>query len=310
MTGHANPFETGGVWLRVQLHCHTTNSDGELAPPALAALYAAAGYDVLAVTDHWHITRDAGDHGMVMIPGAELNADLPGPERYCDLIALGIDELPQDPAVRANNSFADMSAAAAWITGNGGLAFLAHPYWSGVRHHLVTRSRGLTGLEAFNATSDLDAGRGDSSVLWDETLEEGLGLVGVAVDDAHTAPSDFDRAWTWVRARARTPQAVLDALAAGSCYATTGPAILDARRTDDGIEVRCEPASTVVLRTRYEYGCAAVGPPRPRTWQAEILSTDSGGFVTGARFHPEQDAPYARVTVTDPKGGSAWTNLL
>ena len=310
MTGHANPFEADGVWLRAQLHCHTTNSDGELDPAALAASYAAAGYDVLAVTDHWRITRDAGDHGMVMLSGAELNADLPGPERYCDLIALGIDELPAGAGVRSNNSFPDISAAAEWITGSGGLAFLAHPSWSGVRHHLVTGSRGLTGLETFNATSELDAGRGDSSTLWDETLEDGVALVGVAVDDAHYAPGDLNRAWTSIRARERTPEAVLAALAAGSCYASTGPAIHDARRTGDDVEVRCDPAAAVVLRTRYEYGCGAIGPPRPRTWQAEILSTDSEWFITAARFHPEPDAPYVRVTVTDPRGGSAWTNLL
>ena len=36
------------------LHAHTTNSDGELAPRALARHYERAGYDVVALTDHWH----------------------------------------------------------------------------------------------------------------------------------------------------------------------------------------------------------------------------------------------------------------
>ena len=32
-----NPFQLEGEWLRAQLHCHSTNSDGELTPDALAS---------------------------------------------------------------------------------------------------------------------------------------------------------------------------------------------------------------------------------------------------------------------------------
>ena len=49
-------FGGSGEWLRCALHAHTTRSDGELAPELLAAHYARAGYDVLAITDHWRLT--------------------------------------------------------------------------------------------------------------------------------------------------------------------------------------------------------------------------------------------------------------
>ena len=52
-----NPFEMEGSWLRCALHAHTTESDGELAPDLLALHYERAGYDVLAVTDHWKRTE-------------------------------------------------------------------------------------------------------------------------------------------------------------------------------------------------------------------------------------------------------------
>ena len=48
-----NPWPVPGAWLRCALHAHTTNSDGELAPRTLVQHYERAGYDVLAVTDHW-----------------------------------------------------------------------------------------------------------------------------------------------------------------------------------------------------------------------------------------------------------------
>jgi len=37
---------------RVDLHCHTTASDGGLSPQELVALAASLGIEVLAITDH------------------------------------------------------------------------------------------------------------------------------------------------------------------------------------------------------------------------------------------------------------------
>ena len=48
-----NPWNREGPWLRCALHAHTTNSDGEVAPRTLVKHYERAGYDVLAITDHW-----------------------------------------------------------------------------------------------------------------------------------------------------------------------------------------------------------------------------------------------------------------
>ncbi len=47
------PFDEPGEWLRCALHAHTTNSDGDLPPERLVRHYDRAGYDVLAITDHW-----------------------------------------------------------------------------------------------------------------------------------------------------------------------------------------------------------------------------------------------------------------
>lgn len=53
-------------WDRVtayvaNLHAHTVYSDGRAEPEALIRMYAAAGYDILAITDHdnYHITRSS-----------------------------------------------------------------------------------------------------------------------------------------------------------------------------------------------------------------------------------------------------------
>ena len=48
-------FERPGQWLRCALHAHSTVSDGDLSPRALARQYQTAGFDVLAITDHWRL---------------------------------------------------------------------------------------------------------------------------------------------------------------------------------------------------------------------------------------------------------------
>ena len=39
--------------VKVGLHTHTTLSDGRKSPQEVMQIYADAGYDYLALTDHW-----------------------------------------------------------------------------------------------------------------------------------------------------------------------------------------------------------------------------------------------------------------
>ena len=68
------PFEGDGVWLRCALHAHTTNSDGEMSPDMLVRHYEWAGFDVLAITDHWVRTVERSTRKLLVIPSTELNA--------------------------------------------------------------------------------------------------------------------------------------------------------------------------------------------------------------------------------------------
>lgn len=64
----------------IDLHLHTTASDGTLAPAALVALAAASGITVMAVTDHDTVAglaearSAAGMHGVRVIDGVEITA--------------------------------------------------------------------------------------------------------------------------------------------------------------------------------------------------------------------------------------------
>jgi 3',5'-nucleoside bisphosphate phosphatase len=71
----------------VDLHSHTTASDGTLAPRELVRLAARHGVRVLAVTDHDSTSgvREALDEArsltsIEIVPGLEINCDVPGAE--------------------------------------------------------------------------------------------------------------------------------------------------------------------------------------------------------------------------------------
>jgi predicted metal-dependent phosphoesterase TrpH len=306
-----DPFAASGVWLKTQLHCHTTNSDGIGAPADLFARYEAAGYDVVAITDHWFITDEASTERTLAIPGAELNAGLPGRPRGMHVTSIGVGELPEDPAVLGAHAFPDPPSAARWIVEHGGVAFVAHPVWSGLDHRTLLDAGGFTGLEVFNAVCEGLNGRGNAGTIWDQVLEAGARTFGVAADDAHHHELDVDRAWTWVRAEERSTAAVVSALREGSFYASAGPRILEAGREDEHVVVRCTPARGVILRTRWETGATVWGEPRPRAFSGEALEVNGDGLITAARLQLEYaDLPFVRVIVRDTAGLEAWTNPL
>ena len=85
----------------IDLHSHTTASDGQYPPATLVARAAAAGVTVLAVTDHDTVAglaeaREAARaHGVELVPGIELSAFIHGKEAHI----LGHFLSPEDPAL-------------------------------------------------------------------------------------------------------------------------------------------------------------------------------------------------------------------
>lgn len=87
----------------VDLHTHSTWSDGLLSPAALVAEAAARGLRVLALTDHDTVAgiaeaRVAGErHGIEIVPGVELSVSLDGGEVH--LLGYFVDS--NDPGLLA-----------------------------------------------------------------------------------------------------------------------------------------------------------------------------------------------------------------
>jgi hypothetical protein len=286
-----SPFSLPGRWLKGNLHTHTTQSDGGLTPEDAVAWYRDHGYELLAITDHWVHTpasRYATD-GITLISGAELH----GPGYH--MLAVGLNALP-DRALAD-----DPSSLAAAVRAAGGLPFIAHPYWTGQTSASVAAIAGIEGIEVYNAVCDLSRGLGYSNVHWDELLATGHRLNGLAVDDVHWRFGSEGRGFVMVRSVEATEAAVLEALAKGHYYASTGPVIHDLtiEHLPDGtptLRVRCSPCQSITFHAE---------GPKGRRHQA----TDGRALDTAV--HPIQaEQVYLRVECHDGYGKVAWSNPI
>lgn len=97
----AAPGRMGSVLI--DLHAHSTASDGTDTPAELMQAAAAAGLDVVAITDHdntmgWAPAVEARPPGLTLIRGAEFSTSVPLGERRVSVHLLGY---LFDPAHRA-----------------------------------------------------------------------------------------------------------------------------------------------------------------------------------------------------------------
>lgn len=97
--------------LRIDLHTHSTASDGTDSPAELVAAAAAAGVDVIAITDHdttagWAATAAVLPAGMQLVRGAEFSCVSPTGrgDRDVSVHLLGYLFDPGHPAIVAEQS--------------------------------------------------------------------------------------------------------------------------------------------------------------------------------------------------------------
>jgi hypothetical protein len=316
-----NPFDVDGVWLKSAFHTHSARSDGELDPAAHVRHHEWMGFDVVAITDHWTLTHEPSTDHILVITGAELAADpYGGALADSEILAIGISDIPEDPGgdrakwgpidAYTYKTFPDLSAAAGCIADQGGVSFIAHPYWSGMPLDTLMAVEGAHGIELFNSSAQRENARGDSSYVWDLCLDRGKRFWAFGTDDCHYPGFDIGDAWTMVRAAERSEGAVLEALRQGHTYASAGPQIRDITVDGTELEVRCSPARAVVMASRYETGWAVMAGGRNRMEEARVLERDDRGFVVRARFSPSIELPHRRVVVEDETGRKAWSNPI
>ena len=239
-----SPWTSDDPWLRCALHAHTTNSDGELAPRALVKHYERAGYDVLAVTDHWFRSDPPSTDRVLVLPSAELNCLLPGRPRRARA-RIRDRRHARDARGRAARPRRALPPGSPRTAASPTSPTRTGP---GVTPGTLELPETVSGIEVYNAGCELEIGRGISD-----------GALGRAArgGDAAASRSPRTTATTRVRLRprvdlgalpSRRASGVLEALRTRLLLRHDGPADhRRSRRATAPSRCECDPCRSVTV---------------------------------------------------------------
>ena len=297
-------FSMPGRFWRGNLHTHSTNSDGALAPEEVCKRYKAEGYDFIALTDHFvglfgypiSDTTPFRDNQFTTILGAELHSGAMENGELWHILAVGLPSdfkpsntphfLPTDDM----ESGADLAQRA---RDAGAFVAIAHPEWSGLTTADARSIEAAHAVEVYNHGCAIGCDRPHGFYTLDQLLSEGRKLTLCATDDAHFSEPDYFGGWVMVRAEENTPDALLNALKAGHFYSTQGPEFKGIQWEDKHVVVETSSVSSVIVQGNGSAALAVHGESLTRT------------RVPLERF---RQSPWMRVSIVDRAGKRAWLN--
>lgn len=291
-------FPEKGIWLKGNIHSHSTVSDGMFTPEELAEGYAENGYDFLSMTDHNILEPhdELTGAGFLLLTGLEHDIEY-SPDKCTHLVGLsaaGRDRTEYLCKRYSKEELTDQQLVD-MMRRDSQFVSLAHPVWSRMTWEEILSLTGYHAIEIYNNGTEHLCHGGNAEVLWDFLLREGRRVFAAAVDDVHTA-EDLYGGWIWVRAAERSKEAVLAALHSGAYYSSSGPVIHDFGVDGDQVYISCSNCRMIHLITY---------PPRGKSFFAE-----EGRPLTGAVHTLTGREAYVRAVCVDYSGCSAWTNPI
>lgn len=302
---HQAAFANGKPFLKGALHCHTTRSDGKGTPEEVIRLHHENGYRFMALTDHNLINHiNHANVPMTMLAGIERDFGLPGRTQdkpHCvHVVGIGV---PHDPAIPEQDfhpAYAgrgeDAVQAQSMIDEMHGWnmkTIYAHPEWSGTTFQDFGGLKGNFAMEVWNTGCAIENSLDTNAPYWDEVLDAGQRVFGVATDDGHPVYQHC-KGWVMVSADDDAPS-ILDALEKGEFYASCGPEIFDFYVEDGVAHIQCSPAASIqFISLRHPLPC----------------HRDPQGQLTHAECKLPEGLKYIRISIVDAQGRRAWTNPI
>lgn len=279
-----------GKWYKGNTHLHTTLSDGTLEPAEAVAIYRNAGYSFTAVTDHWYYGnhRYLESDGFLVFAGMEMDTKFPRDHRkgFCHHVVVIADpeKTPYQTGDRLSDvrALGDMTAMVDHMNECGHLCIYAHPTWSHIKMEEYDKINGCIGLEVYNHVCEIEAGCGYSDAYYNRGLWEDRFQLCFASDDAHGA-EHFLGGFIGVKATSLTYSDILEAIRAGSFYASTGPEIRDFYVQDGQAYFECSPCSHICFYTDATPGAYIVRNQPGTTHATYTLPKDASGVYAICR---------------------------
>ncbi|MBP5158860.1 MAG: CehA/McbA family metallohydrolase [Lachnospiraceae bacterium] len=278
-------------WYKGNMHMHTTVSDGHKEPDEALDYYRRENYDFVAITDHWKANDLFVHDGMLVLPGIELDCGNMITSKIFHIVGVGMDkkiDLPRDNTHKPQELIDIIRDA-------GGIAILAHPYWSMTEPSDVYPLEGFSGVEIYNTISDTpfrNGPRADSALYFDIWAGKGFFYRAMAADDSHYYEGEQTSSFTMVNAKDCSRDSLLEAIKAGDFYASRGPRFLRVSYNDEQIRVECEGAEKVLFLSN-------------SIWDRQRVSDATLG---SAVYDIKEADRFMRIELVDKDGRKAWTS--
>lgn len=275
---------------KINLHTHTRRSDGHVSAWVAARTYREAGYDAIAITDHWKVGMGENLDGLPILPGCEYNFGLdPAGEGVYHIQSLLHERDPEVEKTDTPQTCIDKIIAA------GGIPVLAHPAWSLNDPSEVLKLRGVDFAEIYNTVSGKHASnRPYSGNFVDLMACRGKFFGLLASDDTHYYDGDETTAAIMVKADSLSSTDLKRAILAGDFYATTGPEV-HIKVENGNIEVTCSKAVEINVFTN-------------AAWSRGRHTVGMG--LTHVTVPVSRVDRFARAEVVDEYGRMAYTNFI
>lgn len=300
-------FTPAKMWLKGNLHAHTTVSDGNYSPEQIIKMYEQQDYDFMMISDHevYSDYKQTIPTTMTMIPGYEASGKK-NPRYQNSIYHLLVISKSEEPLYKHGTRFSkfDDSSIASVQTfidqmiAQNHIVILAHPHWSTLEYDEILKLNNLTGVEIYNGASDVLHNVGNSVVCYDALLRNGSELYALATDDNHNGNGQNDdsfKGWIEVYAHSNSVEDITKAIACGNFYASTGPQIVDVRYDSENVEIDFKQGATIYLHDQARNG------------QVENLKRDLNGTV---KFKLNGYEKFVRLEVINANGQCAWTNPI
>jgi hypothetical protein len=294
-------------WFKGNTHTHTSNSDGDSPPEAVAQWYRDHGYNFLVITDHEFITpveplnaafAKAGE--FLVIPGQEVTDSFN--KKPCHVNGLGITRvvMPRKTLGVVENLQADIDN----IRNAGGIAQVNHPNfgWALTAENLkALQDYSVMEIYSGHPLVNYLGGGGvpGAEELWDAVLSSGKIVFGVATDDVHhfmptkdLSPAPPGMGWIVVRAPELSTGAVMDAVRRGDFYASNGVELENYASDAKGISIKIREKRWSKYRIQF------IGKG------GRILSE---AINNPASYVFRGDEGYVRAKILESNGKMAWT---
>ncbi|MBE6731123.1 MAG: hypothetical protein E7564_05500 [Ruminococcaceae bacterium] len=283
----------GNNYLKIALHLHTTITDGQKTPEEVAEIYKNAGFDAIALTDHWYYGKEQTLHGLPILSGCEYN--LGGSDTSVDVMHIIGVMMEEDPQIQ--RSSATRQEVIDKINKAGGLAIFGHPAWSLNTLDDAKSLNGFGGVEIFNSVSECgqNVNRAYSDYFVDMCANSGIYYKILATDDAHAYDGNDElRGFIYVKGNEIDREKILDAIKRGDFCASQGP-IISAEIKDGYLIIDCTETCSICVCSN-----AAWLPER-------VLK---GENLTHFEYKIRPIEKWVRAEATDKNGKKAWSNIF